>query len=74
METHTLMTLIRGSRLLTADEKRYWEQSLPHMTPEQLTRLEGILERATTIPWTEKVQDYLGLIGRAAQSYMKSAS
>ena len=68
MDANQLKALVEASRLLTQAEKTYWLTNLPHMTPEQLARLEQILNRARQIKWNEHIQNYMSVVSKAAQT------
>ena len=68
MTVEQLQTLIAQSKILTDAEKQYWSSSLPKMSPEQHQKLEGILQRAQQIPWTDKIQQYFTLVAKSAQA------
>jgi len=52
LELASLQAMIRESLLLTDAERAYWLAGLARMTPPQIERLKGILDRAKAIPWT----------------------
>lgn len=62
-----IQSLIEKSRILTSAERMYWLTSLPKMTPDQVAKLETILNKASQIPWTDHVQRYFTLITHAAE-------
>lgn len=68
-----LLELIEESRLLTQQEKVYWNTNIAHMNPEQKARLEDILLRAKRIPWNKQIQKYLSLVGTAFSKKAKTA-
>lgn len=47
----SLQAMIQATQLLTDAERAYWLAGLARMTPEQLERLKGILDRAAKISW-----------------------
>ncbi len=74
MDVAALQALIKDSHILTEDERTYWAASVPKMTPEQLSKLENILQRAAKIPWTEHIQSYFKLIAKSAKQYFGAAA
>ena len=70
MPTQDLTALIAASPLLTAQEKAYWRENLPHMDDGQKDRLRGILDRAAKVPWTQTIGRAFGAIGAAAQAHL----
>ena len=61
-----LQALIQKSTLLTNDERAYWLQALPEMSPEHTAKLEAILAEGETIHIEEKVQQYFSAVRQAA--------
>jgi hypothetical protein len=59
MQLNALAMRVQESRLLTEAEKMYWMQHLPRMNTEQISKLEGILDEAEKLPWTEQMKNYL---------------
>ncbi|MBT3293210.1 hypothetical protein HN512_03260 [Candidatus Peregrinibacteria bacterium] len=67
MNKNAIKSLISNSRILTDAERAYWSASLSKMTSTQMIKLEGILQRAESIPWTAQVQKYFSIIASAAE-------
>ncbi len=74
MNLDTLRAKVLSSRLLTEQERRYWLDSLPHMNPEQLMKLDRILSEAAGIPWDEHMQQYLDMIQRGTKAMQTIAA
>ena len=67
MDRKALRTMIDKSFLLTAEERAYWLRNLPLLDDAQCKKLQGILTVPDDVPFQKEVENYLNLIGRAAQ-------
>lgn len=67
MDLETLRKKVWQSHLLTEAERQYWLTNMPRMSEEQLGKLDRILGEAEQIPWTDKTQAYVAMIGQATQ-------
>ena len=62
----SLEAMIRESLLLTDSERAYWLAGLARMTPPQIERLKGILDRAKAIPWNAALKQTVEKIAGGA--------
>lgn len=65
MDIATLTIRVHTSKLLTTNEKSYWTSNLPHMTQEQVQKLDEILSEAERLSWSENMQQYVSIAGKA---------
>jgi hypothetical protein len=65
MDLKTLSNKVQLSRLLTESERQYWVGNLPHMSEEQLLKLEAILQEAQELSWSTEMQTYMSIANKA---------
>ncbi|MBP9850183.1 MAG: hypothetical protein KBC47_00635 [Candidatus Peribacteraceae bacterium] len=65
MDLQTLSNKVQLSRLLTESERTYWVGNLPHMSEEQLQKLETILQEAQELSWSTEMQTYMSIANKA---------
>ncbi len=74
MDFPQLQALIQRSTLITNEERAYWLQTLPYMTPEHMTKLEGILTAGENIHLEDKVKQYFTAVAQSKAAQPPIAS